>query len=327
MWHSSLQSTTHQVPALTLHPPTSHTWRGKPTLGCFSLIFFSLLHSAWGQAAAESAVLPRDTIINVMRCVAWTNPAEKEAKELTDGERMVVSVGWRSKRERLALQTIYSATQCSAALGYFGRLTLFFMGLLWPLYISLSHYPLWLWAMFKVNFKESSVAQCCQGHFNRQDLGQGLISGEELCVWVQLPVWARDLSPCTSRVGMVWSYSTRTTDSVMDAALATDEKLFWLTLWRRCSEMNSLPDNIRSAAVSLHRGLGWSLRWRIFPCGDVSTSKVIKGFGFGRLWLSGFPTYIWCISTTMRVMMLGFLLHVSPQQDNQVQSNCPALTW
>lgn len=32
-------------------------------------------------------------MINVMRCVAWTNPAEKEAKELTDGERMVVSVG------------------------------------------------------------------------------------------------------------------------------------------------------------------------------------------------------------------------------------------
>lgn len=53
--------------------------------------------------------------------------------------------------------------------------------------------------MFKVNFKESSVARCCQGHFNRQDLGQGLIFGEELCVWVQLPVWAADLSPCTSR--------------------------------------------------------------------------------------------------------------------------------
>lgn len=57
--------------------------------------------------------------------------------------------------------------------------------------------------MFKVNFKESSVARCCQGHFNRQDLGQGFIFGEELCVWVQLPVWAADLSPCTSRVGMV----------------------------------------------------------------------------------------------------------------------------
>lgn len=47
--------------------------------------------------------------------------------------------------------------------------------------------------------------------------------------------------------------------SGLDAALATDEKLFWLTLWRRCSEMNSLPDNnIRSAVVSPHRGLWWT---------------------------------------------------------------------
>lgn len=212
----------------------------NPILACFSLIslFPALLCfcprcSQWllglSSALTQWTLLSterRETIINNINCMSWTKLACEEPRELADGELMVTSISWTSKWERQTLKPIYSAAWCSTELGHFGCPSVCFIRLLWPLYISPSHYPLWLWEMFKVNFKESlELLNAVEGtlassfaRFNPQGS----------------PEWTADPLLWLKRVGLVGHCSDGKTNPGVDAALAAEGTFFWLILSRGC---------------------------------------------------------------------------------------------